>query len=848
MKKNQSKLKKVLSLLSATAVAITMLQTAITFISASADITGTYEVKSISFGTADILGKQKNEVFFGSYKQSGNANGGYNTDPIQWTVLSNANGKLFLLSHKNIDVFQYNTAGNAITWQNSTIRSWLNGYDASYNTAHTDYSADNFIGTAFSATEQASIAYTDVINATYNGTIGNPNPDYSTSGGNDTSDKIFFLSVSEALNGNYNFYTYSNNDSSRVSSNTDYVSNGGKIGSTEMSSSNENDLYWLRTPGQTADSAVYISKYGAIKTDGISATSTDIAVRPAFNLNNSDVLFTSLAQGGKNQSLGLEEVVTYQYPSSTDPAKYKLTLLDSSRSEFKASMLKTSTKTIISYSGATTGQNEYISAIIKDADGNAKYYGRLKNILNEADSSGIIDCDFSGKINSSDTLYIFNEQYNGDYMTDYASNLKEIPSPNSINAYNIVFETDNGTINGDYESIYVSGNKTKLPTDVTKNDCFFVGWYENSSFSGNAVTEISEFDTGNKVYYAKWFNYDELETRLEQAVSELDAAINSNTTDISTINGKINDINAMLSSLGDTYETTTEVQEKISAAKTYAVNEATRLVQEAENRLNTLIANKADASTLANAITTLQNTVAELELVKTNYAAADTQLRDDLEAQITTAQSSAVNAARLLVEAAKSELNATINQKADISTVNAKINNLQNAVNALESVVNDYASADSKLKTELEAQISSAQNAAVDAAKLLIEDAKNALNVAIEQKADTKTVNAAIENLQNAIDSLEAIKDDYATADSALKTELEDKISSAQSTLKTAIDSLSNELNGVKNELGSLKNELEEKNDKLLTFTIVVCVISSVALVGVGAFATWFFVFYIRKR
>lgn len=47
------------------------------------------------------------------------------------------------------------------------MRSWLNGYDASHNTggdSGIDYTSDNFIGTAFSAKEQAAIADTEVFN------------------------------------------------------------------------------------------------------------------------------------------------------------------------------------------------------------------------------------------------------------------------------------------------------------------------------------------------------------------------------------------------------------------------------------------------------------------------------------------------------------------------------------------------------------------------------------------------------------------------------------------------------------------------------------------------------------
>ena len=39
---------------------------------------------------------------------------------------------------------------------------------------------------------------------------------------------------------------------------------------------------------------------------------------------------------------------------------------------------------------------------------------------------------------------------------------------------------------------------------MTRTGYTFGGWYQNSSFSGSAVTSIGASETGNKTYYAKW--------------------------------------------------------------------------------------------------------------------------------------------------------------------------------------------------------------------------------------------------------------------------------------------------------------------------------------------------------
>ena len=151
-------------------------------------------IQLVDSGTAaNISGAQADNIYFGTYQQSSNGNGGYNTDPIKWRVLENADGQLFLLSDQNLDVFQYHTDWESVTWEKSTMRSWLNGYGASENTggdSGIDYTSDNFIDAAFSEKEQAAIADTEVVN--------DDNPDWGTEGGNNTTDKIFLLSIATA--------------------------------------------------------------------------------------------------------------------------------------------------------------------------------------------------------------------------------------------------------------------------------------------------------------------------------------------------------------------------------------------------------------------------------------------------------------------------------------------------------------------------------------------------------------------------------------------------------------------------------------------------------------------------
>ena len=70
--------------------------------------------------------------------------------------------------------------------------------------------------------------------------------------------------------------------------------------------------------------------------------------------------------------------------------------------------------------------------------------------------------------------------------------------------YTVTLNTNGGTINSGNVTSYTYGVGATLPTDVTRTGYTFKGWYDNENLTSSPVTAISNTETGNKEYWAKW--------------------------------------------------------------------------------------------------------------------------------------------------------------------------------------------------------------------------------------------------------------------------------------------------------------------------------------------------------
>ena len=227
-----------------------------------------------------------------------------------------------------------------------------------------------------------------------------------------------------------------------------------------------------------------------------------------------------------------------------------------------------------------------------------------------------------------------------------------------------------------------------------------------------------------------------------------------------------------------------------------------------KSELQALIDKKADATTLNQAIEKLNSDIAKAkeaadaaeEAAKLYADEKDKELKSALEAAIKTAKEEAISAANTAVENAKTELQEVIGKKADTETVNAAIETLNTAISNAEAAAKAYADAkDKELKSALEQAIKTAKEEAISAANTAVENAKTELQEAIGKKADTETVNKAIETLNTAISNAEAAAKAYADEkDKELKSALEASIKTAKeeaiSAANTAVESAKTEL------------------------------------------------------
>lgn len=199
-------------------------------------------------------------VKFGKYEQDNNTENG--KEDIEWLVIAKEEGRILVISEKVLDYRPYNPTGEDTTWEDCTLRIWINRI---------------FFKEALNAKERTLIQ----------STTGSAdwNPEYPNSyPGKATTDKVFLLSINETKK-------YFGSDEARKCAITDYaITQSGydhfQVGDTCS--------WWLRTIGQDSHYLLARTDYTtSVNSDGsvdYFGTNVELSegVRPAMWIDISD--------------------------------------------------------------------------------------------------------------------------------------------------------------------------------------------------------------------------------------------------------------------------------------------------------------------------------------------------------------------------------------------------------------------------------------------------------------------------------------------------------------------------------------------------------------------------------
>ena len=351
-------------------------------------------VKEMADKPALIINK---DVYFGQYEQNANDEDG--KEPIQWRVLSNDGDNVLLLSERILDIHAFMDWHGELrvpaTWEDSDVRGWMNG---------------EFFEKMFSAAERPGVADSLV--------EAHANPDYPTvDQGSDTRDKVFLLSFEEAMRTDYGFANSPEESQTRVALMTPSV-----LKYLEENEYVSNQVFWiLRTMGINPEHITYVNPFGGLSPAGAMNVTGNTSIRPAFNLDLSKVAFTSDAKG-KPQDIGA--LTRMGIPDGA----VKISMYHDGQSVQVTNdipeVIYAGGEAVVDYTGATVGENQFVSVTITGTNGQILYYGKMAKSDSDSAASGSFSVPTGMLKEGTYSLNVFAEQDNGESLTDFVSQMQ----------------------------------------------------------------------------------------------------------------------------------------------------------------------------------------------------------------------------------------------------------------------------------------------------------------------------------------------------------------------------------------------------------------------------------------
>ncbi len=206
-----------------------------------AGTTETAEASTVSLAEASV----GDVVQLGTYEQDGDKKNG--KEEVEWIVLDKRDGELLLLSKYGLSNQPYHKKNELVTWEESSLRTWLNEY---------------FYEKAFDSDDKKLIQKKNV--------SADVNPEYETEVGKSTKDSVFLLSYAQVT-------AYLDTEEDRKCIPTVFAKSSGIY----VSDSNKTCGWWLRTPGAECCGMI-VNTLGKIYTTGNRVNLSGNAVRPAI--------------------------------------------------------------------------------------------------------------------------------------------------------------------------------------------------------------------------------------------------------------------------------------------------------------------------------------------------------------------------------------------------------------------------------------------------------------------------------------------------------------------------------------------------------------------------------------
>ena len=207
----------------------------------------------------------RNFVPFGSYEQSGNVK-----EPMEWQVLDVQGSSALLISRYGLDVKPYHPKNENMTWENCMLRNWLNS---------------TFLNAAFTVAEQQAIHLVVVDNGK-----SQCFSEWRPSGGNNTEDRLFLLSFTEANRYFHVAYNDCNNLHPRACPTAYAMAQGAETNlSYKTLDGASAGWWWLRSPGLDPYRAAGVGVDGSLSYSFLANGGG--MVRPAMWVNLESGLF-----------------------------------------------------------------------------------------------------------------------------------------------------------------------------------------------------------------------------------------------------------------------------------------------------------------------------------------------------------------------------------------------------------------------------------------------------------------------------------------------------------------------------------------------------------------------------